>query len=212
MMLAQIEIMQLQIRQFIIARIHYCDHDLKILGDQHQDAKRRVIGKKKKLYMNDLKNHMDSIFREHKRNQLLNKSAVLLKFLEVSYTWKVELNKMNLISNEKFMHHLKNHGAEILHAKKRIKEIHLEQQEIHVKAKRYSSLFNTNSKDLALMGINETMVTCFKNQYKQRHNTLKKALIEVQDTYGIHVTNGKKEDIKRMVAEEERLKELKQKL
>ena len=62
------------------------------------------------------------------------------------------------------------------------------------------------------MGINETMVTCFKNQYKQRHNTLKKALIEVQDTYGIHVTNGKEEDIKRMVAEEERLKELKQKL
>ena len=58
---------------------------------------------------------------------MLNKSAVLLKFLEVSYTWKVELNKMNIISNEKFVHHLKNLGAEILHAKKRIKEIHLEQ-------------------------------------------------------------------------------------
>ena len=58
---------------------------------------------------------------------MLNKSAVLLKFLEVSYTWKVELNKMNIISNEKFVHHLKNLGSEILHAKKRIKEITLEQ-------------------------------------------------------------------------------------
>ena len=64
-MLAQIELMQLQIRQFIIARIHYCDHDLAILGDQQQEAKRRIIGKKKKIYMNDLKNHMDNIFREH---------------------------------------------------------------------------------------------------------------------------------------------------
>ena len=58
---------------------------------------------------------------------MLSKSGVLLKFLEVSYSWKVELNKMNVISNEKFMHHLKNHGTEILQAKKRIKEIHLEQ-------------------------------------------------------------------------------------
>ena len=148
--------------------------------------------------MNDLKQHMDSIFREHKRNQLLNRRAVLLKFLEVSYTWKIELNKLNLISNEKFQHHLKNHGAEILHAKKRIKEIHLQQQELHVKAKRYSKLFDANSKELALMGINETMVTCFRNQYKQRHNTLKKALVEVTDTYGITVTIGREETIKQI--------------
>ena len=116
--------------------------------------------------MNDLSQHMENIFREHKRNQMLNNRAILLKFLEVSYTWKVELNKLNLISNEKFMHHLKNHGAEIIHAKRRIKDIRLQQQELHVKAKRYSKLFDTNSKDLSLMGINETMVTCFRNQYK----------------------------------------------
>ena len=45
-----------------------------------------------------------------------------------------------------------------------------------MKAKRYLKLFSANSKDLAIMGINEVMVTCFRNQYKQRHNTLKKAL------------------------------------
>ena len=67
-----------------------------------------------------------------------------------------------------------------------------------MKAKRYSKLFDTNSKDLSLMGINETMVTCFRNQYKQRHNTLKKALTEVEDTYGITVTIGGEEQIKRV--------------
>ena len=109
---------------------------------------------------------MENIFQEHKRNQLLSKRAVLLKFLEVSYAWRVELNKLGQISNEKFVHHLRNHGAELLHAKRRIKEIHLQQQELHVKAKRYLQLFEANSKDLALMGINEVMVTCFRNQYK----------------------------------------------
>jgi len=39
------------------------------------------------------------------------------------------------------------------------------------------------------MGINDVMVTCFRNQYKQRHNTLKKALVEVEDTYGLNVKN-----------------------
>ena len=81
------------------------------------------------------------------------------KFLEVSYTWKVELNKLNLTSNEKFMYHLKNNFDEISHAKKRIKEIHVQMSELHVKAKRYNQLFGTSSKDLALMGINEEKVT-----------------------------------------------------
>lgn len=39
------------------------------------------------------------------------------------------------------------------------------------------------------MGINDVMVTCFRNQYKQRHNTLKKALKEVEDTYGMKVSS-----------------------
>ena len=38
------------------------------------------------------------------------------------------------------------------------------------------------------MGINEKMVMCYRNQYKQRHNTLKKALAEVEDQYNIKVT------------------------
>ena len=62
--------------------------------------------------------------------------------------------------------------------------------ELHVKAKRYNQLFGTSSKDLALMGINEEKVTYFRNQYKQRHNTLKKSLLELEDAHGIHVTLG----------------------
>ena len=38
------------------------------------------------------------------------------------------------------------------------------------------------------MGINEKMVRCYRNQYKQRHNTLKKALVEVEDQYNLKVT------------------------
>ena len=68
LMLAQIEIMQLQIRQFIIARIHYCDHELAKFEKLALNYKKRTIAKKKKIYQNDLKNHMDNIFREHKRN------------------------------------------------------------------------------------------------------------------------------------------------
>ena len=67
-----------------------------------------------------------------------------------------------------------------------------------MKAKRYRKLFETNSKDLALMGINEVMVTCFRNQYKQRHLTLKKALKEVEDTYGICVTKLSESNVRRM--------------
>ena len=77
------------------------------------------------MYINDLKKHMKSIYKEHQKNKMLDKNAIMHKFLEVSYTWKVELNKLNLISNEKFIYHLKNNFDEISHAKKRIKEIHV---------------------------------------------------------------------------------------
>ena len=92
-MLAQIEIMQIQIRQLIVARIHYCDQDLAMLQNDNTH-KKRVIAKRRDLYRKELVQHMENIFQEHKRNKLLSKRAVLLKFLEVSYAWRVELNKM----------------------------------------------------------------------------------------------------------------------
>lgn len=95
---------------------------------------------------------------------------------------------MSLLTNYKYQAHLRNHGADFDLAKRRIKQINLQQHELHVRAKRYRRLFEANGRDLAWMGINEKMVQCYRNQYKQRHNTLKKALAEVEDQYNIKVT------------------------
>ena len=61
-MLAQIELMQLQIRQLIIARIHYCDQELAIIDPTQSFHKTRTIAKKRNLYRNQLKKHMEQIF------------------------------------------------------------------------------------------------------------------------------------------------------
>ena len=96
-----------------------------------------MFAKRREFYRAQLKDHMQNIFNEHKNNRYLNKRAALLKLLEVSYSWRVEVSKLSEISNKKFMHHLKNHGAELVYAKKRIKELLLQQLELRVKAKRY---------------------------------------------------------------------------
>lgn len=95
---------------------------------------------------------------------------------------------MSLLTNYKYQAHLRNHGADFEVAKRRIKQITLQQHELRVKAKRYRKLFEASGRDLAWMGINEKTVQRHRDQYKQRHCTLKKALAEVEDQYNIRVT------------------------
>ena len=80
------------------------------------------------------------------------------EFLRVQQRWREEIGKIGLLSNYKYQAHLRNHGSDFDAAKRRIKQINIDQLELHVRAKRYKTLFETNEKELEWLGINKDMV------------------------------------------------------
>ena len=98
---------------------------------------------------------------------------------------------INDAHNVKFDAHLKNFGETFEQALLRIKDCNLEKKSIKSKFMKYDKLFSMGIEQMKMNGISPTNLLKIKMQFKQRFMTLKRAIKELEENFGILVVKRK---------------------
>ena len=99
--------------------------------------------------------------------------------------WRGVQKILDDVNNLKFDAHLRNFGNDFDMAKKQIQHCYFQKRLLKKKALKYQCLFDLPEENMIHAGINPHTLRSKREQFKQRYCTLKKAIAELEDGFGI---------------------------
>lgn len=128
-----------------------------------------------------------------------DKRHMQFEFYKVMATWRRAQYNIDEVSNVKFKSSLRTFGNQFNKAKQQISYYFIEQLELKQKSRKYIKVLDLPEDRMKHLGIEYELAAKHKLQFKQRYKTLKKAIKELEDNYGIKVVDiklGKNNGIK----------------